>query len=111
MKNKGIGENIRFYRKKASMTQAELARLVGYKNQATIARIEQNKRDIPLSMVEVIAKALNIPVYLLFEELPSGIAKEFVPYLEKAEVWQLDAIRKILDMPSKKIYQSIVVVG
>lgn len=36
---------------------------------------------------------------LLKEETDNKIFFEFLPYLVKAEDWQLEAIRKILDMP------------
>lgn len=36
---------------------------------------------------------------LLKEEADNKVFFEFLPYLVKAEDWQLEAIRKILDMP------------
>lgn len=120
MNSKGIGDNVRFYRKRANMTQKQLADILNYKSQASIARIENGERDVLLSTAQDLADALNIPVECLFEtvtpEKPyslkrvqttkEGECMEFLPYLMKAEDWKLEAVRKILDMPPKKICKS-----
>lgn len=103
----GIGENVKFYRLRANLTQKELAEKLGYSSQSALTKIEKNQRDIPLSMVSKIAKVLGIPVSSLFAEhkeqaLISEKSAEFIPYIEDAEDWQLNAVRKILDMPNPK---------
>lgn len=48
------------------MTQSELARLAGYENRSSIARIERGDHDLPQSKIEEIARALKVtPSYLM----------------------------------------------
>ena len=48
------------------MTQKELARLAGYENRSSIARIERGDHDLPQSKIEDIARALKTtPSYLM----------------------------------------------
>lgn len=55
-----IGDRIGIRRQAIDMTQAELARIVGYKDRSAIAQIERGNVDLPLSKVEAIAEALSI---------------------------------------------------
>lgn len=55
-----IGDRIGLRRQAIDMTQAELARIVGYKDRSAIAQIERGIVDLPLSKVEAIAEALSI---------------------------------------------------
>lgn len=52
-------ENIKKYRKAAKMTQQELARLTGYTDRSTIARIEKGEIDLPQSKIKQFAQALG----------------------------------------------------
>jgi transcriptional regulator with XRE-family HTH domain len=52
-------ENIKIRRKAAKMTQQELARLTGYTDRSTIARIEKGEIDLPQSKIKQFAKALG----------------------------------------------------
>lgn len=54
-----IYENIRRLRIEQGMSQDELAQLVGYKNRASIAKIEAGETDIPLSKARLLASALK----------------------------------------------------
>ena len=48
------------------MTQLELARLAGYENRSSIARIERGDHDLPQSKIVEIANALKTtPSYLM----------------------------------------------
>lgn len=60
-----FGENVRRYRRFNSMTQAELAKKLGYKNKASIGKIENGDADVPLSMAQKIADALNVDIVTL----------------------------------------------
>ena len=60
-----FGENVRRYRRFNSMTQAELALKLGYKNKASIGKIENGDADVPLSMAQKIAEALNVDIMAL----------------------------------------------
>jgi transcriptional regulator with XRE-family HTH domain len=60
-----FGENVRRYRRFNGMTQAELAIKLGYKNKASIGKIENGDADVPLSMAQRIADALNVDIMAL----------------------------------------------
>lgn len=52
-------ENIKARRKAAKMTQEELARLTGYTDRSSIARIEKGEIDLPQSKIAQFAEALG----------------------------------------------------
>lgn len=61
-----IGSRIRILREAKGMTQEEFAAIVGYKSQSTIAKIESGERDLYLSTIVAIAKALDVsPIFLI----------------------------------------------
>lgn len=98
-----FGKNVYKYRKLAGLTQDELAQILGYKNKASIGKIETGVAEVPVSMALKIADALHVDVMELLHGEPRGMrSDEFIPYLETAEDWKLEAVRKILDMPTKK---------
>lgn len=53
-------KNIKFRREELGMSQAELAKKVGYTSRSTIARIERGDFDLSQSKILEIAKALKI---------------------------------------------------
>lgn len=61
-----VGENIKKYRIKAGLTQAELAEKVGYER-TLILRWEQGTREPFASQVRVLANVLNVDVAKLYE--------------------------------------------
>lgn len=63
---KFVGGNIRKYRKLRKMSQAELAKILGFSNIASISYIENNKRRISLRHLPVIAETFNITIDDLF---------------------------------------------
>ena len=66
---KRVARNIKKYRKEKGMTQEKLAEETGY-SYTNIRRIEApNCRKIfSIETIYVISKALDIPIYILFEE-------------------------------------------
>ena len=52
-------ENIKTYRKAAKLTQEELAKLTGYTDRSSIARIEKGEIDLPQSKIKQFARALG----------------------------------------------------
>lgn len=68
--SKRIGERIAQLRKEQGMTQGELA-AKAETNQGHIARIEQGKYDIRLSVLSAIAEALGTTVEFIRKEVPS----------------------------------------
>ena len=54
-----IGDNIAAARKRAGLTQEELATLMGYKSKSTINKIELGVNDIPQSKIVKFAEVLG----------------------------------------------------
>ena len=52
--------NIRQFRIDKKMTQDELAKLTGYTDRSSIAKIERGDVDLPQSKIMLIASALNV---------------------------------------------------
>lgn len=52
-------KNIKSLREQLGMSQNELAKLTGYTNRSSIAKIEKGEVDLPLSKIELFASALN----------------------------------------------------
>lgn len=70
-----IGANIRKRRFELKMTQQELANAMGYKNRATIAKIESGENDVTHSKLQKFAVILNTTV----DELISGSESVALP--------------------------------
>lgn len=103
-----FGDNVRNIRKEKGMTQEELALALGYKDRSSVNKIEKNVAQIPQETIQRLADVLGVPVAKLFADaepvtpaIPSDLM-EFLPFLEKAEEWQLESVRRILGMPQKK---------
>lgn len=98
-----FGEKVREIRKQKHMTQEELAQRIGANSKSMICKIERGQRLTPIPVVTKIAQALEVSIADLLEEpSPSNPVDEYIPYIIKAEEWQLDAVRRILGMPDKK---------
>ncbi len=68
---KKVGLRIRQARENARMSQAELARRLGYRAASSVTRVESGKVDLPQSKLAAFAKALNVtPGYLLGDNEP-----------------------------------------
>lgn len=61
------GKNVKYYRKKFNLTQAQLAELTNLSTNY-IGMIERGKRNIKLDKILKIANSLNTPVSKFFEE-------------------------------------------
>lgn len=83
-----IGKNIKNARKKAGLTQKELAEKMG-STQQNLAQYESGKRNPKLETLNKIAEALKIPVSLLTDSLDS---------YEKGEILKLDLIELIKNL-------------
>ena len=53
-------ENIKKYRKANHMSQEELAKLTGYTNRSSIAKIEKGLVDVPQSKLQLFSDALHV---------------------------------------------------
>lgn len=58
---KEIGQKIKFYRKRAALTQAELGQLIG-KTVSSVNKYEKGVVEIPLKVIELIGKTLGVPL-------------------------------------------------
>ncbi|MBC3929753.1 helix-turn-helix transcriptional regulator [Undibacterium sp. CY21W] len=63
-----FGERIREIRKAEGLSQEDFAHLCGF-DRTYISGIERGKRNPSLTAIEVLAKALNVSVSKLFDEL------------------------------------------
>lgn len=59
-----IYERIKELRIKSGMSQADLAKKVGYEARSAISKVENGERDISQSMIEKYAEALNVTPYI-----------------------------------------------
>ena len=65
-----LGVRVRRAREAAGLSQADLAKKLGYKTPSTIARIESGENDLTQSKLAAFAAALDVPVgYLLGDAL------------------------------------------
>ena len=99
-----FGENVRKYRRKKDMTQAELAEKLGYKNKASIGKIENGNNEVLISMAEKIAEALGVDVMQLLHGDPEDEYSEYLPYIKnmaERDPEKLRVIREMLGMPPR----------
>lgn len=97
-----VGKNIAAARKRAGMTQEELASRVGYKTKSAINKIELGIRDLPQKKIAAFADALGVtPGHLMgWDEKPAeelqdmgALAAEMI-----MDPGALDVLRAYLDM-------------
>lgn len=68
-----IGDNIRYLRRNRSMTQPELADILGYKSYTTIQKWETGMAEPPLKSVHAMAKLFGVDIdSLTKDDLASG---------------------------------------
>jgi len=63
---KKLGLNIAYYRKERGLSQMQLAEMVDI-SRTHMSRVENNDCAVSLDVIFNIAKALDIPVFKLFE--------------------------------------------
>lgn len=81
---KKVGQNIKFYREIAEMSQDELAKRTGYSGRGAISKIENGERDIANSKLKDIANALNVTVTQLLDENNRMLGLKFDTELAEA---------------------------
>lgn len=90
MDNKKIGQRIKQVREALGMTQAELARRMGYSARSTINRIEIGSQAFPMKKLDKFAQVLDVtPAYLIGftpDDIPDGLNKElFLNYVHDSK--------------------------
>ncbi len=99
-----IGDNVKYYRERAGLTQKELAKLLHYGSHTSICKIELGERDLPISKIEEIARILGVsPIVFFSEPKKEGEFDEYIPYLAKASEDTIRTIRYMLKMPEKNL--------
>lgn len=91
-------DRIRNRRKELKMTQDELAKLTGYNDRSSIAKIEAKKADLSQSKIIAFASALKVTTsYLMDGEEPT---KTIDPIIEEYQLdeYELTEYNKILNM-------------
>ena len=83
-------KNIKMYRNEMGMTQDELAKLTGYTDRSSIAKIEKGDVDLPQSKIMLFASALNIDAGTLMGN--TGIVS---PLLSVDEASLIDNYQKL----------------
>ena len=78
-----FGEKIKKYRKNLRMTQDELAKLVGYNDRSSIAKIESGNRDVPQSIIIRFAEALGVTPAELVDDQNDDIRQSNIIPLPK----------------------------
>lgn len=63
-----LGENVHRLRKEIGMKQETLAELAGYRSRTNISHIERGEQFPSIERALLIAKALNVPVDVLYKE-------------------------------------------
>ena len=88
-----IGKRILQRRQEIGMSQDELAKIVGYKDRSSIARIESGERDVRQKMIVVFAKALKTtPSWLM------GYDEKTAP----AASGESDQLKSLFDSPKTR---------
>lgn len=97
-----VGERIKARRIELGMSQAELAEKVGYKEKATISKIESDGRSLRQTKIILFAKALDTtPLYLLTGEGEENAEfdryKEFLDRIKGMTVAEQEETMKFMD--------------
>lgn len=90
-------ENIKRLRKEAKLSQEDLAKMVGYTDRSSIAKIESGEVDLNQSKIQAFADAFGVtPQYLMgyTDEKPVP-ANRILPDFKTAQ----EAIKFILEVP------------
>ncbi len=100
-----IGQRIKSAREKASLTQLELATLLGYSSPTAISLIEADERNVKVETLEKIAKVLHQDVsYLATGKKSSTTIKTALRADENFEAEDVKKIESYIDylMSQKK---------
>ena len=91
MNKKILGHRLKELRKAKGLSQSELAKILGYKNHSTLAKVETGVNDIAIETLYKYAAALDVNVFeiLSFDSKPdiSNIQelKKLLKYIEKEQ--------------------------
>ena len=102
--NVKIGERIRYYRQKAGLTQEAVAEQIGL-TQKHISRIEGGYHNSLFITIMEIAKAINIPIDALTEDVyensNSALVNTIISEITNMEKSQLEMLRDNIETIKK----------
>ena len=93
-----LGKNIRNFRKKKGLTQAELARKLGM-SQKVVSAYERGYRFPQCTFIPKIAETLGVTIDALFKESQENLIKKS---LKKEEIWKIVEILENLKRNDRK---------
>ena len=101
-------KNIRNRRIELGLTQAELAKKIGYRSISTIAKIERGINDIPQSKIKAYADALNTTPGELMGEVepapvPLSLTQQEETHIKKYRQLDADGKEEIDDLIDVKL--------
>lgn len=101
-------KNIRNRRIELGLTQAELAKKIGYRSISTIAKIERGINDIPQSKIKAFADALNTTPGELMGEvepapMPLSLTQQEETHIKKYRQLDADGKEEIDDLIDVKL--------
>ena len=105
---KTLGERIRLYRVRKGLTQDSLAEIADSHGKY-IGQLERGEKNATIESIAKIAKALDLPLEVLFENLTTGETKNEIPRKcynlltamnEKEQTVMLELIQKAVDFKS-----------
>lgn len=103
--NEIVSQNVRMLREIRGLSQHQLGKKIGFSN-TYICQIESGKLNISLKVVERLAKALEVPFKMLFEEnllsLPLSAFERF-PY----EPEEREKLRQEKERAKEKLRQDL----
>lgn len=103
--NKSIlGNNIKAARKAKKMTQKELATKIG-KTESSIRKYEKGFCDIPNSVIEAIAKSLDVSVFEITNGIYPSEPKNVAEYLNMGE--KIHQLRKQAGLTQKELAEKV----
>ena len=103
-----FGNNVRKIRLMREMTQKDLASILGYADRSMVAKIETGKTEVSTAAIMKLGHALRVSPSIFFvDSTDYQNVEEYLPFLAVADEGTLNNIRKLLDMPSKKICKSM----
>lgn len=101
--NNIVGNKIRYFRNKKGITQKALAKLIG-KTESSIQKYECGSTEVPFSVLEKIADALDIEILFLLDDKYLESASAY--FMEKGEV-ESSALFHYVALLNKKLASDI----
>lgn len=101
-----LGTRIALRRKAHDLTQAELGELVGV-TQQQIASFEIGRRRMPISILPLLAKALNVSIEELLGEQPKPSKRGPPPKLQK-QLERVQALPKAQQRAIAKVLEAVL---